>query len=63
MDRERFKTKELNNISLPPMYIMRMIGLWYNQEELHWIQHIINGDNRETNHYAIKLKHIVASLE
>ena len=57
--KELFKTKEFKDLSLPPMYIMKMIGLWYNQEGLHWIQ---DGDDYN-NHYVITLKHMLRSLK
>ena len=60
-----FKTKEFKNLILPPMYIMKMIGSWYNQEEVHFINHIkipLPVEIKETHHHVIKLEHILSSL-
>ena len=44
------------------MYIMKMIGLWYNQEELHWIR--VEGPwNDCHDHYVITLNQILSSLK
>ena len=56
-----FKTTEFKDLSLPPMYIMKMIGLWYNQEELHWIQH--HWWNKRSDHYLMTLSQILSSLQ
>ena len=53
--KQLFKTKEFKDLSLPPIYIMKIIGLWYNQEELHWIG--------RKQHYVVGLNHILCSLK
>ena len=58
--RHCFATCAFAELELPPLYIMQLIGQWYCQEELHWIRDAV-GVQRE--HFAIKLKHILRSLE
>ena len=49
-----FKTKEFKNLVLPPMYLMKIVLLWYGQEMIHWFG--------QRTHYAIELRHILSSL-
>ena len=56
--KELFKTSEFKVLSLPPMYIMKWVSLWYNQEMVHFL----DLNTCEHNHYCIKLKHILNSL-
>ena len=50
--KDLFKTTDFKHLSLPPMYLMKMIQSWYNQEMIHWLQ--------KNEHYAIKLKYILS---
>ena len=56
-----FETKEFENLTLPPMYILKMIGLWYNQEELHWMHY--EKHNEESDHHIMTLNQILSSLK
>ena len=57
--KQEFKKNDFNDLLLPPMYIMQMIALWYNQEMIHWV---CGDGEQEKYHYCIKLKHILSSL-
>ena len=65
--KEQFKKNEFKGLSLPPMYIMQLIALWYYQEmihcvELHCVELREKDENADNSHYCIKLKHILSSL-
>ena len=34
--KELFKTKEFKDLILPPIYLLKMISSWYDEEVLHW---------------------------
>ena len=52
-----FKTKEFKHLSLPPMYLMKAMCLWYDQEEIHRFKH------SDKSHHVMKLDHILSSLK
>eukprot|EP01084_Bolivina_argentea_P218528 370815_1 len=52
--RKLFTTSEFEELILPPKYLMELIGLYYEQEMIHWM-----GDS----HYSIKLKDILKSAQ
>ena len=60
--KELFKTLKFKDLTLPPMYIMQLIAIRYNEEEIHWIEAMRKGDGSVASHYAIKLKHFLSGL-
>ena len=52
-----FAKKEFKGLRLPPIYILKIISLWYNQEEIHWIQNNTQGNN---DHYVLSVRHILS---
>ena len=57
--KELFKSKEFKDLSFPPMYLIQLIVVRYNQEEIHWIYQYSWEDHR---HFAINVKQILRSL-
>ena len=55
--KQEFKKRNFKDLLIPPMYIMQLIALWYNQEMIHWISR-----QEDNNHCCIKLKHVLSSL-
>lgn len=51
-----FKSTQFQSMEQPPMYLMKLIGAWYSQEEIHWIT------KESGRHFIIKIKHILLSL-
>ena len=49
--KDLFKTINFKHLSLPPMYLIKLIQSWYNQEMIHWLQ--------PQEHYSIKLKDVL----
>ena len=60
--KELFKTLEFKELALPPMYILQLIVVRYNEEEIHWVARAMKNVNVDTTHYAIKLKHVLSAL-
>ena len=54
-----FQKKEMNHLLLPPMYFLKMIILWYDQESIYWIQYT----DSENSYYVITLEHILSALK
>ena len=62
--RKLFKTKEFKDLRLLPMYLLKMICGWYDQEMIHWLN-IDYCDYKKDdicNHQKIALKHILSNL-
>eukprot|EP01084_Bolivina_argentea_P194453 333637_1 len=53
-----FDTPMFKDLLIPPTYIIQSIVMWYNQEEIHWLEYGMEPENR---HYAINVRHIVSS--
>eukprot|EP01084_Bolivina_argentea_P204583 349407_1 len=56
-----FKTKEFNNLQLPPACILELISEYYNQEMIHWIDTNIPSKRSKYNHFGINVKQILLS--
>ena len=56
-----FKKKQFKGLILPPIYILKMISFWYNQEEIHWFNQR-DTDNDVRHHYILNIRHILSSL-
>ena len=57
--KELFKTKEFKDLILPPIYLLKMISSWYDEEVLHWFG---KEQNDVYNHQKIALKYILSNL-
>ena len=38
--KELFRTKEFKDLILPPIYLLKMIALWHNEQMIHWFDEI-----------------------
>ena len=63
-----FANKEFKDLILPPIYLLKMISLWYDQEMVHWFTsettRCCNFGNKQNvcYHQKIALKHILSNL-
>ena len=62
MDTGVLRTKEFKDLLLPPMYIMKMVRLWYDQEELHCMQRVgkLCDNTLKCNHFVLTLNTILS---
>ena len=58
-----FESKEFKDLILPPMYLLKMISLWYDQEMIHWFDTYLYNwpENSVYNHQKIYLKHLISN--
>eukprot|EP01084_Bolivina_argentea_P249817 418350_1 len=55
-----FNAQEFEPLTMPPIYIMKLISVWYMEEMLHLIAY--NDGSNEREHFAISVQHILSSL-
>ncbi len=56
-----FGSNDFKDLRVPPVYIMQLIAIWYNQEMLHWVEW--NRKGEENEHYMISMKRVISSIQ